>query len=473
MRKTAPTRFNNRSKGNGIGHPSHKSKKRHIGRWIAGLFVLCALYSYGTQDASEHTARNIDVKDPIQITSEPALLPVDHKGTDLKAGAQTSVHSTTDVKQRDAVKSSDAISDAETFVGKSDAASQPATPMPKATQAAGQLDVNPTEQKGAGDILFEGITNNTVNLREKASKDSARIEQLQKGTLVQVLDVQTVGGKDWYRVRDEEGKLGYVFGSYVDRQMVVTMLNQSFTADEIDAQILSGVPIPDSHVIDIAPTQGTATAIFAGCGVYSGAFSEGRRSGFGTFVWENGDVYTGEWTDDRLSGEGTFALADGTVYEGQFLRGKFKSGVIHKKQENGAVLTRTVSDGEIKKKAKLKFEDGTLVEGNVVKGEISGSVTILYANGDRYQGTISDSLKSGQGTYTWTDGAHYSGSWKNDKMNGNGAYYFSQDEKLQFITGKFVDNQPAGSMTYTAGNGIKYSTLWDNGSCIMIEYKRK
>lgn len=453
-----------------------RKKKTHAGRWIAVLVILSVLYGCGAQNAEEDVGPSTVMKTALPVSAELTLPPdieaqSERKGEESTAERQTLAPMTALAEEG----SEPGIGDEPPKDGSPSSTAAPAKSLiPEATvQPTAQPTAQPEARQSAEQVLFEGMTNNTVNVRAEASKDSKRIDQLQKGIRVQVLDVQTAGGKDWYKVRYGEEKLGFVFGSYVDRQISVTMLNRTFTAEEIDTQVLSGMSIPDSQALDDAPVQGAATAVFEGSGVYSGGFSEGRRAGQGTYVWENGDVYEGEWKDDRLSGEGVLTLADGTVYEGKFLRGTLKSGTIRKYQGNGALLTRTVSDGEMKKKAFLSFEDGTIVEGNVSKGEISGSVTILYPNGDQYEGTIEDSLKSGQGTYTWADGAHYTGAWKSDKMNGSGTYYFSQDEKRQYVSGKFADNQPTGDMTYMAENGIKYTTQWENGSCVRIEYRRK
>ena len=314
--------------------------------------------------------------------------------------------------------------------------------------------------------LFTGITNNAVNVRAEATQNSERLDKLQAGTEVYVLRVESVGSSNWYEVDYGEDKHGFVSGNYVDRQIAVAVLDGS-----LDVQALAELDVGallECGTANNVPQDGEATVAFEGIGVYSGAFVSGKRSGNGTFLWENGDIYEGEWLNDRINGIGRLVLANGVVYEGQFSQGRLQEGSVILSQTNGTLLERSVADGKLRRRAKLTFVDGTTVEGDVSNQRIEGQVTIQYANGDIYEGAINDGLKSGNGTYTWTDGARYAGSWKEDQMSGKGTYYFSTDEKIHYIVGKFEANQPAETMTYISIQGIKYETEWENGNCISI-----
>lgn len=444
-----------------------RKKEKHTGKWIAVLMLLSFLFGYGLQNTDKDAESSADTKTALPASAIMTLAP------GAEAYSEPVMIQYPTFTEEPAARSTDQLIVQPTERPTTQPSKQPTaqpTTQPT-TQPIGQPIAQLAEEQGVK-VLFEGVTNHAVNVRMEASKDSSRVDQLEKGMWVQVLAVETIDGKDWYKIRYGREKRGFVFSGYVDRQITVTVLNRTLTVEEINEQILSGKQIPDSQVMADTLALEAATTVFEGSGVYSGALSEGKRSGQGTYVWENGDVYEGQWKDDRLSGQGVLTLADGTAYEGQFLRGAFKNGTIRKLQKNGAMLIRTVADGAIKKKACLEFDDGTTVEGNINKGEISGNVRICYSNGDLYEGSLEKGLKSGQGTYTWTDGAHYTGAWKNDKMNGKGTYYFSREER-QYITGKFEDNQPAGIVTYVEGNGIKYATRWENGACVEIEYKRK
>ena len=51
--------------------------------------------------------------------------------------------------------------------------------------------------------------------------------------------------------------------------------------------------------------------------LYDGEWSEGDKSGLGTYTYRNGDSYEGEWKSDEKHGKGTYTYkSSGTQFKG-------------------------------------------------------------------------------------------------------------------------------------------------------------
>ena len=102
-----------------------------------------------------------------------------------------------------------------------------ATPEPTAVITVQPYDPN--------SLSSYGHTTTTVNFREKASKNSARIRQLKRYAFCLVLGTTEINGDTWYRVT-YDGKTGYIDGHYF-KQMTLTEL-ESFLGS---AEYLEGI----------------------------------------------------------------------------------------------------------------------------------------------------------------------------------------------------------------------------------------
>ena len=87
-----------------------------------------------------------------------------------------------------------------------------------------------TQPDGQDELSSFGYTTTTVNFREKASKNSARIRQLRKYAMCKVEDIVEVNGDTWYQVT-YDGKTGYIMGNYF-RQMTTAELDQFLYSPE-------------------------------------------------------------------------------------------------------------------------------------------------------------------------------------------------------------------------------------------------
>lgn len=239
-----------------------------------------------------------------------------------------------------------------------------------------------------------------------------------------------------------------------------------------DGALVTGQPVSFDGEWEDDHIGSSGTMVFANLGIYEGEFSKGSRSGQGTFTWDNGDQYFGTWAKDQISGEGILTLKDGSLLEGQFNNNLLTKGTVTYAVDGG-MATRNVLNGKPQSAVTIVYRDDTTVVGTLKGQEFTGNVTITYASGDSYVGTLKKGVKSGKGTYTWINGAHYVGSWSNDKMSGTGKYYYGKDESKNYLSGTFKDGLPFGTLTYVSDKKLQYNTVWKDGKCTSITYKKK
>lgn len=201
-------------------------------------------------------------------------------------------------------------------------------------------------------------------------------------------------------------------------------------------------------------------------GKYVGEFSQSKRNGSGTFIWNNGDALTGTWKDDQIV-EGTYITLQGVTIEGSFTNNKLQNGIISLKNQAAQNLgflkfTAKVENGNIRS---LEF---SMINGASYSGGVNGNATITYPSGNTYKGSVVNYKRDGKGTFNWNiEGnviASYSGNWKEDNMNGEGTYTYTQ-EKYPYIKGNFTDGRLDGKAQYYKSQNEKFTTEWDNGTC--------
>jgi len=153
---------------------------------------------------------------------------------------------------------------------------------------------------------------------------------------------------------------------------------------------------------------------------FNGHFLQGKRSGYGTYVWaKNGDEYSGQYADNLRSGLGKFKYSDQRENEEDPPRG----GSYH---------------------------------GEWSRNTRDGNGTFTYLNMDSYSGQWSNGNKHGRGTYRYSkDGATLSGRWENN--------YFVQGRWTLangvFYVGSFKWNHPIGEgcWVFPGGNQLQGS----------------
>lgn len=127
-------------------------------------------------------------------------------------------------------------------------------------------------------------------------------------------------------------------------------------------------------------------------GTYTGPLLDDTPHGEGVWRHPDGRSYTGDFTQGEITGYGTMTFSSGERYIGSFLEGKFHG-------------------------------DGTLIHprgkkyvGEFKHGIIEGYGTMTFPDGERYIGYFKNGLAHGRGTMTHPDGRSVSGIWSNGKL---------------------------------------------------------
>jgi hypothetical protein len=259
---------------------------------------------------------------------------------------------------------------------------------------------------------------------------------------------------------------------------------------------------------------------------YSGNFSKGRRSGFGTMKAMNYS-YTGEWENDKMHGYGKLVYPDGIIFQGKFennqpvngtynlanearytgnvrdgfydsdgvleaegkiCKGKWKLGKMHGKGEvnysGGKIISGNFENGEMHTgklitceynyngefrdlepngTGVLKHIDGSIISGKFHHGKINGFGTLRHVNGDLYEGDFEDGRKNGIGKMIYTDGRIYEGSWINNKISGQGTLSFPPSNKEVRYIGYFEDGIYDGDGRMEYADDSFYDGHWLSG----------
>jgi hypothetical protein len=80
---------------------------------------------------------------------------------------------------------------------------------------------------------------------------------------------------------------------------------------------------------------GEGTKKYTNGNKYQGNFKDGKRNGYGKFIWATGSKYKGQWVNNKRQGKGEEILADGTSYVGDFNNDqKHGNGTLYDKNKN-------------------------------------------------------------------------------------------------------------------------------------------
>jgi len=172
-------------------------------------------------------------------------------------------------------------------------------------------------------------------------------------------------------------------------------------------------------------------------GIYSGAYVDDLREGYGEFRFDNGEVYAGYWENDRMNGEGEYIIPG----EGSY-HAVFRDGVMDESDVT------------------ILYEDGQVYSGSLKDGIYDGNGR-LETKGYRYAGGFAGGLREGWGRMEWPNGDWYEGEFTADVRSGWGTYYFaSSGDKYE---GQFVDGQRTGTGTYHYADGSVFEGDFADG----------
>ncbi|MBQ6681071.1 MAG: OmpA family protein [Prevotella sp.] len=179
-----------------------------------------------------------------------------------------------------------------------------------------------------------------------------------------------------------------------------------------------------------------------GNGIYEGHLTNGKRNGWGRFIWNNGECYTGLWKDDKA-----------------VIRGMLR-GLPIKQGDRGMLCDRNAgtigSDGKFSEARALWNYDGTQYIGVIRNGKYSGYGKLLGTNGGVFKGNFTDG-KPGKGSRNIGIGTAY-GDFSSSavdfeglySLNGKGEYRYDNGDVFR---GNIVINFPDGAGELTLKDG--------------------
>ena len=135
---------------------------------------------------------------------------------------------------------------------------------------------------------YPGYTTQNLNVRVASGGEGKIVAHLDTDEDVLVIGEEQAKGKGWLLVEVEkngETVQGYVLKSGVERAVQMQMYSGIYSLTSLRTGEWKNAQTGETGA---APQDETATVEYEGYGVYSGAFSGGKRSGDGTFLWENG-----------------------------------------------------------------------------------------------------------------------------------------------------------------------------------------
>ncbi|CAG9333836.1 unnamed protein product [Blepharisma stoltei] len=177
-------------------------------------------------------------------------------------------------------------------------------------------------------------------------------------------------------------------------------------------------------------------------GEYKGEVKNGKRHGFGKFIWNNGSWYEGEWRNDLRDGEGITCFANGNIYEGEYKLDK-KNGKGKFIWADGSRCHGDCYEGEFFDDAKngfgvYYFSHGFIYEGEFKNNLRNGKGKIIWADNDTYEGNFKNGVFDGFGVRKYQTGEVYEGNWSQGKRNGKGKSIYIDG---RIIEGVWIDDK--------------------------------
>lgn len=182
---------------------------------------------------------------------------------------------------------------------------------------------------------------------------------------------------------------------------------------------------------------------------YIGETKDGKREGWGAFVWPSGTVWFGKWKGGGRGGKGLYTKSDGSW----------------ELQECAGDDCKTLSSSD---KAQASSSGGNAKniqkEIKPVLSKVMNNVDQSWNNGDKYKGGMYSGKRHGWGIYSWSDGSYYLGGYESNWRSGYGIMLQPDGKEMRncsncaFYVGNFrVDDKSGKGTCYDKyGNLIYY-----------------
>lgn len=182
--------------------------------------------------------------------------------------------------------------------------------------------------------------------------------------------------------------------------------------------------------------EGYGMYIWEGQGKYIGSWINDIMSGYGVYIAENKDNIIGEYSNGQLNGRGIEIIAD------KYTQGLFSSGQMSTKYTfftNNVDTGCTAGDCQ-NKYGRMKWSNGDVFTGFFKNGTMFLG-TYVFADGSKYSGQFNASGQfHGMGRFFFTDNSYYGGSWANGKFSGLGYFHNKAYEQQigEWAAGKLI-----------------------------------
>ena len=157
-------------------------------------------------------------------------------------------------------------------------------------------------------------------------------------------------------------------------------------------------------------------------GTYVGFFVNGKREGYGSYVWDSGSKFVGDWKNGIIDGYGIVNFSNGSWQKGVFKNAKLQGlGTEYFKDTNTAQYGIFENGKLITKYNYFKNTQNT-DKGCLIGDCTNGYGQYIYDNGSKYIGFYKDGYML-QGTWYASNGFIYDGQFgEGNKYNGYGSY---------------------------------------------------
>lgn len=118
---------------------------------------------------------------------------------------------------------------------------------------------------------------------------------------------------------------------------------------------------------------------------YEGECVNGKREGFGTYVWPTGNRYEGQWLAGKRHGKGKLIFSGGGQYEGDFRSG-VEEGRGKMLWPNGAYYEGEYRNGRFHGQGKYRSADGSVFDGVFEDGNMTQNGVCTLVSGERRPG---------------------------------------------------------------------------------------
>ncbi|SOV14713.1 conserved Plasmodium protein, unknown function [Plasmodium sp. gorilla clade G2] len=235
---------------------------------------------------------------------------------------------------------------------------------------------------------------------------------------------------------------------------------------------------------------------------YYGYFLEGKKHGYGQYIYYNGDVYKGTYEHGKKSGIGTYIYnIDKKIKKkrNEKIKGSDEEKESDKEMDddsNGEIkieekdeqsddnknYEEDKSDSELLKKNKLCKELIALIKNMNKKKKEKKKKMKLPLEKERcyYYGNYINGLKHNEGMMVYENGDVYVGTWKFGEKNGPGKYIYNKCKSTlegnwaegylsygkwtlpngMYFVGRFRENKPTGDGSWIFNNKTQVNVFY-------------